>query len=161
MRRLPTSLKVLRGTLKKSRQNVNEPQPERFLPPCPPYLQDEARRHWYKLSKKLYRLGLLTEIDDDALGLYCQCWARWVKAEQKLAEEGLTTKAQSGYAQPSPWLSIANKALEQVCVLGAEFGLSPVSRSKVGGTAALPTTPNKLSRYLEESKKEERFFGST
>ncbi len=40
-------------------------------------------------------------------------------------------KLPSGYIQPSPWLSIANKQLELMAKYMAELGLSPVSRTRV------------------------------
>ena len=159
--RTPTAMKIIRGTFRKDRGNAAEPQPEASIPACPSHLNKEAKKEWRRLAGELYVLGLLSRIDRAALAGYCQAYGRWVMAEEHLTQEGLTTKAQSGYEQPSPWLSIANKSLEQVRVLGAEFGLTPVSRSKVSATAAIPTGPNKLARYLEESSKEERFFGNS
>jgi P27 family predicted phage terminase small subunit len=158
--RTPTNVKMLRGTFRKDRVNAAEPQPEAAIPTCPSFLSKEAKREWRRLSSELYILGLLTRIDRVALAAYCQAYGRWVEAEQHLTKEGLTTKAQSGYEQPSPWLPIANKALEQVRAVGAEFGIGPASRSKVSLTATPPTTSNKLSKYIGEDEREQRFFGS-
>ena len=41
----------------------------------------------YDVSRELYNLGLLSKIDQAVLAAYCQCYARWVKAERAINEE--------------------------------------------------------------------------
>ena len=76
-------------------------------------------------------LGLVTEVDKAALAGYCQAWARWVEAEEQLTRFGAVIKSPSGYPIQSPYLPIANKALDQMTRLLVEFGMSPSSRSRV------------------------------
>jgi P27 family predicted phage terminase small subunit len=73
----------------------------------------------------------MTEIDGAALALYCQAWARWIEAEQNLVRYGVVVKSPSGFPMQSPFLAIANKAMEQMTRLLAEFGMSPSSRTRV------------------------------
>src|SRR5574340_320662 len=84
------------------------------LPACPPHLQGEARKEWRRLGKKLVTWRLMTEIDQGALALYCTAWARWVEAEEALAKYGTVIKSPNGYPVQSPYLAIANKAMEQM-----------------------------------------------
>jgi hypothetical protein len=63
----PASLKLITGNPGKHPLNKNEPNPKREIPPCPDFLQGEARKTWHKVAKKLFRIGLLTELDDLAL----------------------------------------------------------------------------------------------
>ncbi len=107
----------------------DEPQPR--LPTCPPHLQGEARKEWARTGKKLLAFGLVTEVDRSALAIYCQAWGRWVEAEQQLARYGVVIKAPSGYPMQSPYLAIANKAMDQMAKILTEFGMSPSSRSRV------------------------------
>jgi len=87
-------------------------------------------------------------------------------------------KTPNGFEQPSPWLSITNKALEQLRGFAAEFGMTPATRSRV---EALPVPMGmdrardakrrllfgegngKLAKYLrhesDEDAKERRYFG--
>lgn len=105
------------------------PQPR--LPICPPHLQGEARKEWARTGKKLLAFGLVTEVDRSALAIYCGAWGRWVEAEQQLARYGVVIKAPSGYPMQSPYLAIANKAMDQMAKILVEFGMSPSSRSRV------------------------------
>ena len=125
------------------------------LPECPDHLSDEAKREWARIGPMLVECGLMAAIDTGALALYCQAWARWVEAESKLAEYGTVTKAPSGFLVQSPFLSIANRAMDQIAKMLAEFGMSPSSRSKVAASwkpparAALsPTVPDEIDPRL-------------
>ena len=111
---------------------------EAKLPACPPHLQGEARKEWRRLGRKLVTWRLITEIDAGALALYCTAWARWVEAEASLARYGTVIKSPNGYPVQSPYLAIANKAMEQMTRLLVEFGMSPSSRSRVTPAAPRP-----------------------
>jgi P27 family predicted phage terminase small subunit len=81
----------------------------------------------------------MSTVDRAAFAAYCQAYARWVEAEQKLQETPLLLKTPSGYVQQSPWLSISNKQLELMGRYMGELGLTPASRARVsvpddGGT---------------------------
>lgn len=101
------------------------------LPACPAHLQGEARKEWGRTGRRLLACGLMTEIDGTALAIYCQAWGRWVEAEENLARFGVVLKSPSGFPMQSPYLAIANKAMEQMARLLVEFGMSPSSRSRV------------------------------
>lgn len=129
----PTALKLLTGAdqVHKERLNPDEPKPEIRMPACPEQLQGEARKEWFRMGKKLHALGLVTEIDKAALTVYCQAWGRWSDAEANLAKYGPVIFAKTGIPIQSPYMSIANKALELMMRSLVEFGMSPSSRSRV------------------------------
>ena len=88
------------------------------------------------MGKRLLALGLMTEIDKAALSAYCTAWARHVEAEQALQQYGMVLVSKDGgVAYQSPYLSIANKALEQMMKCLVEFGMSPSSRSRVSAAS--------------------------
>jgi P27 family predicted phage terminase small subunit len=150
----PTILKMLAGNPGHRPLNPNEPEPRRRMPACPRVLQGEARREWHRIARKLFDAGLLTEIDGPALMGYCMAYARLLDAEEKLREFGSVVKAPSGYLVHSPYLAIANKALEQMRSMLVEFGMTPSSRSRVQAAgAARPPAPG-------SSDIDERFFGA-
>jgi P27 family predicted phage terminase small subunit len=107
------------------------------LPRCPPHLSPVARREWRRLATPLFAAGILTLADRAALAAYCQCYGRWVEAEEKLAETPTLLKTPSGYVQQSPWLGIANRQLELMGRYMAELGLTPAARARV----AVPERP--------------------
>ena len=53
------------------------------------------------------------------------------KAEKLVREKGEIIKTAAGNIIQNPYLSIANRALDQLNKLGAEFGMTPSSRSRV------------------------------
>ena len=147
VRPLPTKLKVVRGTLRKGRAKGHEPALPVEIPRCPAHLGAEAKREWKRISVDLAGYGLLTRIDRAALALYCEAWGRWVEAERALRTYGVMINAPSGFPMQSPYLAIANKAMEQIRALLTEFGMSPSSRTRVHATPAA-AEDNPLERLL-------------
>ena len=137
----PVELRVLHGTAARTIA-ASVPKPRRQLPRCPQFLTGEAELCWKRTAKELYDAGLLTVIDKDALAMYCTSYARWRDAEKVVAQRGLVVltnvkKDDEGnvigggnYIQ-NPYLAIANKAMEQMLKLEAEFGMTPSSRTRV------------------------------
>ncbi|RBI68404.1 phage terminase small subunit P27 family [Roseovarius sp. TE539] len=101
------------------------------LPRCPAHLSDVARKEWRRLATPLHDAGILTLADRAALAAYCQAYARWVEAEEKLAETPTLLKTPNGHVQQSPWLSVANKQLELMGRYMSELGLTPSARSRL------------------------------
>ena len=127
----PTALRRLQGNLGKREYNHAEPQAPEGVPDCPPHLMDAARDEWDRLVDVLHGMGVVTLADRAVLAAYCQCYGRWVEAEEKLQSTPMLLKTATGYVQQSPWLSIANKQLELMGRYMAEIGLTPASRSRV------------------------------
>jgi P27 family predicted phage terminase small subunit len=137
----PTHLKLLHGNPGKRKLNPREPRPGPRAPTCPSHLCPPAKAEWKRLAAQLTVLRILTELDRAALAAYCQAYGRWVEAERKLQETPLLLKMPSGYVQQNPWLTIANKQLELMHKYLSDFGLSPVSRSRVSVTPAFGPKP--------------------
>ena len=87
---LPTKLKMLKGTAQKCRVNPNEPELAPALPEPPDFLGETAREEWLRKAPVLVRMGVLTEGDDAALAAYCQAFERFVEAERKIRQSGLS-----------------------------------------------------------------------
>ena len=128
---VPTAIRRANGNPGKRAFNLAEPTPPSGIPQCPAHLSDAAREEWDRLAVPLHQMGVLSIADRAAMAAYCQAWARWVEAEERLAETPPMLKTPSGYVQQSPWLSVANKQLEIMGRFMSELGLTPVSRSRV------------------------------
>ena len=128
---LPTNLKVIQGTDRKHRINKDEPKPKSDNLVMPKGMSVKAVECWGEVSKNLKQAGILTNLDNHALMLYCEAYARWVDANDNLKLEGVVIIAKSGFPVQSPYLAIANKAFDQMTKLLTEFGMTPSSRSKV------------------------------
>lgn len=129
-------MKILEGNPGRRPLNENEPEFRPNSPRCPTYLQGEARREWRRVVSELYDAGVLTSVDRAALAAYCQCYARWVDAEDHIARPaaeggGSVITTDKGNLVQSPWVSIANRSLEEMRKFMVEFGMTPSSRSRV------------------------------
>ncbi len=143
----PSKVHALHGNPGKRSRNTKEPKPEVVVPGPPEHLSEEAVREWNRVTPELKALGIISDIDRNALAAYCQCYARWVASEEKLAKYGEIVKSPNGYPMQSPYLGIANTALKFMRDFAIEFGMTPSSRSRVSTT----TEPSrgKLARFLE------------
>lgn len=93
----PSALKELEGNPGKREINTNEPHPVKKAPPCPKWLETEAKKEWRRLAKQMEQLGILTEVDMTAFAGYCQAYARWKEAEEFISRHGAIVKTPSGY----------------------------------------------------------------
>ncbi|MGP6090067.1 phage terminase small subunit P27 family [Antarctobacter jejuensis] len=82
----------------------------------------------------MFEAGLLTLADRAALAAYCQAYARWAEAEERLKDTPALLKTPSGYVQQSPWLTVANKQMELMGRFMSELGLTPVARTRIQPT---------------------------
>lgn len=139
----PTALRVLRGNPGKRDLPANEPQPDAVLNLDPPeWLDDEAKAEWSRLAPTLSRLGVLTETDIGALTAYCEAWATWKGATQKIRQFGMVIKGKEGELPVvSPYVKIAHNALMQMRGLLVEFGMTPSSRVRVHAKPQGATEP--------------------
>jgi len=127
---LPSAIKILKGNPGKRPINMNEPKPS-GIATCPEHLNALAREEWNRVSTELIALGLLTSVDRAAFAAYCAAYARWVDAEEKLAQTAAVVRTQSGNAIQNPYVGVANRAMEIMHKFASEFGLTPSSRSRL------------------------------
>ena len=127
----PTAIKILEGNPGKRKLNDREPVLDKRAPDCPTWLTTEARKEWHRLASTMEAMGVLTEVDRAAFAAYCQAYARWKEAEERIKETNLIFKAPSGYPQQSPYVGIAHQSMKIMKDFMAEFGLTPASRSRI------------------------------
>ena len=127
----PTQIKVLQGTFRPDRSHGEVfPDVSSDLSP-PDHLSEPAHEKWLELAPVLTRNGLLSECDLDTLALYCETWVRWRTTEEALQREGMTTTAQSGYKQVSPYYTIASKSQAELRALADRLGMNPSARTRI------------------------------
>lgn len=143
----PSALKLLRGLPGKRKLSMDEPRPAALEGAQPPdWLDDEAKAEWQRLAPILERLGVFTETDTIALTAYCEAWATWKGATQKIRQFGMVIKGKDGDLPiVSPYVKIAEKAFTQVKGMLIEFGMTPSSRSRVHAKEA-----TKVSKWAGE-----------
>jgi len=143
----PSRLKILEGNAGKRPLPKREPKVIGLKSPEPPKpLSRRAKMHWRKLVPQLQAVGLIGEIDRDAMGMYCEAQARWSEANQEIQKNGVIVVSPQGFPMQSPYLAISNKAFEQMRQLLPEFGMTPSSRTRIETPADLQPD-NPFSRF--------------
>jgi P27 family predicted phage terminase small subunit len=144
---LPSNVVRLRGNPGKRRLNDAEPRPTPRVSPCPTCLGHEARKEWKRLTLELAELGLLTGLDRGLLAAYCQAHALWVEAVSSIARYGTMVKSPNGYPMQSPYVAVANKQVDIMVRIAAEFGMTPSSRTRI--RAGEPTPEDPFEEFLQ------------
>ena len=135
----PTKLKIIEGNPGKKRLNKNEPEPRNIMPYAPAHLCDDAVKEWTRICEGLHHMGLLTEVDRNALGAYCSSFALWAQSWRVLNEmastgklgAGLMIKTTNGNMIQNPLVGTANVAARDMVRYAAEFGLTPAARARI------------------------------
>jgi P27 family predicted phage terminase small subunit len=127
----PTKQKKLEGNPGKRKLNPLEPEPDSEIPSMPIHLDAAAQTEWKRITPHLLSLGLISEVDRGPIAAYCQSWSRWMDAEENVQRFGSLIKTPKGYPVQSPYVGIANHAMDQMRKFAIEFGMTPAARSRV------------------------------
>ncbi len=147
----PRALKLLHGNPGRRPLNEAEPKPTVRLPRAPDHLGDAAKKEWQRAGRFLLEHGLVSDLDRAAFAAYCTAYGRWVECEEALKTYGVMLKSPNGFPVQSPYLAVANRALEQMKSLLSEFGMSPASRTRVAGVQLDEDDP--FEDYLRRRQK--------
>jgi P27 family predicted phage terminase small subunit len=122
----PAHLKLIRGNPGKRRIRP-EPQPTRSdnVPEPPTYLTAYGRAEWVRLASELHHLHLLAPIDAACFAVYCEAYALWRRAEEAHARADDPAAAKL-------LEQVARAACKDMVSYAAQFGLTPVSRARLG-----------------------------
>jgi P27 family predicted phage terminase small subunit len=118
-----------------------EPKAVRGLPDCPRHLKGRARAAWNFWREELEGMGLDRRPDAQMLEGACVNYSRAVESDLIVARDGImqnisTIDKESGEpillkSQYHPAITVSNAAWRQVRAFCSEFGLSPVSRTRL------------------------------
>lgn len=155
---IPDEKKALQGTLKKCRTQGAATATTGVCKPItkttpPAWLSDAARKIYAQTAKMLISWKVLTKLDLPLLAAYAAAYANLLKAYEDVA--GATgyfyekeTRTGTTY-EMHPAAKMFKDSLDTVNKVGAQFGLSPVSRRSFDAAAG---------GRKEEPKKEEDQF---
>ena len=126
----PTALKLLQGNPGRRKLNDQEPKPPLGCDP-PPFIKNDPdlRAEWKRQAPRLERLGLLTEIDGDALATLCALEVRF------------RLMLEAGDASTTALAVIAKEKR----ALWSRFGMTPADRVRV--KVDKPKPAGKLERF--------------
>jgi P27 family predicted phage terminase small subunit len=157
MKKLPTEVKKQRGTLRKDRENPNEPKLTPTKPPIPSWLSKDGQKAFIELSNLLFDMSVLTEADNLSLTLLCDSYSEYKNAKEVVNELGTTMEVVSREGNSKlvirPEVQIANQSFVRVFQLLKEFGLTPSSRAKVNAIENSSNTPDvKIENFFNTSE---------
>jgi len=149
----PTKLKLLKGNPGRRPINDREPQPLRTIPECPSFLNKKEGEIWDAVSRKLYDMGVLTEVDDLALAVFCEYFLEYRKLSDQAKKTGIFIKVKNGketktYVDPETGKSVTKEVDRYIVqrspvaaardtawsIAGrilASFGMSPAARTRL------------------------------
>ena len=79
------------------------------------------------------------------LAAYCQAHALWVEAVSSIARYGTMVKSPNGYPMQSPYVAVANKQVDIMVRIAAEFGMTPAPARASGSATSRPRIRSKRS----------------
>jgi len=130
-----------RGVRKLREKLESEPKATRGLPACPRHLRGRARAAWGFWAEELAAMGLDKRPDAQMLEGACVNYGRAVEADLIVQRDGIMQDiseidGESGEvillkSQTHPAIRVSNAAWRQVRAFASEFGLSPVSRTRL------------------------------
>lgn len=158
---LPTAVKAARGTLRASRQKVDEPKAAlASADVAPPRgMRKEAVAEWRRLAPVLVELCVLTTADLAALRAVCEAWCDYVSAQRVATKAGAyyktTSRDGSTMIRAHPAIADRSDAWRRYRSGLVEFGLTPASRSRVstvdaGGEGKSAAGPRRLEDWMRE-----------
>ena len=96
-------------------------------------------------------------MDRAALAAYCQCYARWRRAETELNKLEKSSKSihgalvsvtSNGNLIQNPLVGIANTAMKDMIKYAAEFGMTPSARTRI-----------EASPLVDDEEEQSDFYG--
>ncbi|WP_426453833.1 phage terminase small subunit P27 family [Paenibacillus sp. S-38] len=139
---MPVNLLLIKGKkhltkeeieLRQEREKKLQPSTNRTNPPA--WLCDTAKKEFRRIAKELKEIDLLTNVDVNALALYCDAYADYIEITRIIKNDGFmvehTNKSGVTNEVAHPLLAKKKQMHEQMRSLAVEFGLTPASRAKI------------------------------
>ena len=141
--RVPTALKLARGTFRKDRHGDHTLEPRgtvlKTIPKAPKSLGKHGKAKWKETGERLQSLGLLEDRFLEALEMYCSAWDRLAHYEDVLAKtDEFYAMPKTGHVCRHPAAIGAKQARADIHRYQNEFGLTASSSNGIKFTA-----PNK------------------
>ncbi len=153
-KKIPTKIKEMQGTVEKSRVVENEMQVDlcQSLPEAPKLLSKIGKAEWEKVTKQLFNLNMLHQVDLRLVEAYCNEISLYIECEIELRKNGridnfTNSNGDLVRSQAKPFIKIKNDALNNALKLATQFGLTPVARASI----STPVTNNntQINNYFD------------
>jgi P27 family predicted phage terminase small subunit len=130
--KVPTKIKLLRGTLQNTRHNADELEFRALedLPRPPDWMGEVVQLEFNSIIDEYFNLGILSRLDLPSLNIYCQAYDDYVRLT-KYTKENETQTNDKGIESSMPQIILRQKALDTVLKFATQFGLTVIARSKI------------------------------
>jgi len=149
--RIPTEIKILKGTVERSRELLAPMVVElsEGVPQPPAHLNALGFEYWDVTCRELKNNHLLTGVDLGLVAGYCNELGLYKKACEVTNIEGEVVLNRFGDKVISPWYDVRSRALKQATQMGQLFGVTPSARGKIETGKSAPASKLEL---LQKSK---------
>lgn len=113
--------------------------------PPPEWLGEKAKEKWRDVFPLFDRRGVVTELDLDALSIYCDAWQQLHEADA-IVKQGAYFETEKGYVGVHPACQRRAQAIATIRKMGEQLGLTPNSRR---GLDVEPPETNRLTEFLK------------
>jgi P27 family predicted phage terminase small subunit len=135
----PAWLKVIEGNRGK-RKIEPALDADGKLPPPPEYLTKAQAACWNEVVVSL-PTHVLKRADQSVVERCAIAWAMFREAADFINRSGLLTRAENGRLRRNPMIPVRVHAARELAAAGAELGLSPLSRSRLGALDSFTNDP--------------------
>jgi P27 family predicted phage terminase small subunit len=142
-KRMPQALKEATHSSSANRRSRGalSPRPPAIphTPPPPAHIHALAQEEWARVAPLMVEVGMLTELDLAPLVAYCEAFATFRVASEKLAalavddpsSAGLIVRSPGGAVYLNPLQAVKAKAARDMVSFAAELGLTPAGRAGI------------------------------
>lgn len=148
--KLPDQVKAKRGTLRPCRaQGAIATGVSLLEVKAPAHLKGEAKKIYELKVRQCFAMGILADIDADALALYAWEYAELIALQRRLKSEDYVIEEATKNGTTikiNPLAKIVQAKLATVNAIGSQFGWSPLTRMR-------------LQSIVKEEEKKDDFNG--
>lgn len=150
--RTPTHLKLISGTLRKSRVHDDEPKPEGDLLHAPKWMNAAQAQIWRRVLGTSPD-GLLKQLDEDVFTTLVLAVDLRNRAIAELAkQDSLLEKTSNGNYVQSQYLSIINRQGEIIGKAASDLGFTPTSRTRIALRASKEAPKNSFAKHAAKRR---------
>ena len=148
-RPIPDELKRLRGNPGKRRLS-NHVQMETAIPSPPAWLKgDTALKEWDRVTRLMFAMQLITELDQAVLASYCFIYGELDKHTSKINDEAEFLTSQRGAPVENPRNKLIRAYLAQLQKLSDDLGITPTQRPRLRPLHTKERKANKQTTLAE------------
>lgn len=115
---------------RRPKEMIADAGPRERLPVAPDHFGPDARDEWDRVVPLLVERQVLTDADLGLLERYCWQISVAIEAERLVSRDGVLMPNRFGELRRHPATMLAKEASLLARQIGAELGLTPVSRSR-------------------------------